>query len=262
MSSGSGTTRVSRARANAGPGWRAALALLAAAAAFAGTLALGNWQTRRAEQKLALEAQWEAVERRTPQRIDGLALPALAAQLPARVVLRGRFLHDRTVWLDNRQHGGQPGFWVMTPLQLDGAGTAVLVNRGWAPRNNLQRAELPPIGRPDGELTIEGLALPQAPRLFELGDGSASGPLPAIWQNLDYDAFERISGLAVARLVVQQRSRLDDGLVRDWPRPNAGVDKHRGYALQWYGLAALIAGLTLWFSGRAWWRRSRALPDH
>jgi surfeit locus 1 family protein len=29
------------------------------------------------------------------------------------------------------------------------------------------------------------------------------------------------------------------------------VQKHRGYALQWYGLAALSAGLTLFFGGRA-----------
>ena len=249
------------ARANRRPGWRTALALLAAAAAFATTLALGNWQTRRAEQKLAREAQWDAVARRAPQRIDAPGLSALAAQLPARVVLRGRFLHDRTVWLDNRQHDGRPGFWVVTPLQLDGAGAAVLVNRGWAPRNNLQRSALPPVGRPDGELTIEGLALPQAPRLFDLGGGD-SGPLPAIWQNLDFDAYERVSGLAVARLVVQQTSRLDDGLLRDWPRPDAGVDKHRGYALQWYGLAALVGALTLWFGGRAWWPRPHAAPDH
>lgn len=256
MSSGSGTTRVS-----IGPGWRAALALLAAIAAFSTTLALGNWQTRRAEQKLALEAQWDAAARRAPQRIDAQGLAALAAHLPARVALRGRFLHDRTVWLDNRQHEGRPGFWVLTPLQLDGADVVVLVNRGWAPRNNLQRSALPPVGRPDGELTIEGLALPQAPRLLELGTGAASDPLPAIWQNLDYDAFERVSGLAVARLVVQQTSSLDDGLLRDWPRPDAGVDKHRGYALQWYSLAALIAALTLWFGGRAWWPRTHAAPD-
>ena len=25
---------------------------------------------------------------------------------------------------------------------------------------------------------------------------------------------------------------------RDWPLPSAGVDKHRGYAFQWYALAA------------------------
>ena len=58
-----------------GPGRRAVLALLAAGVAFATTLALGNWQTRRAEQKLVLEAQWDAAARRAPQPIDARALP-------------------------------------------------------------------------------------------------------------------------------------------------------------------------------------------
>jgi surfeit locus 1 family protein len=36
-----------------------------------------------------------------------------------------------------------------------------------------------------------------------------------------------------------------------WPRPDAGVERHRGYAFQWYSLAALIAGLTVYFGGKA-----------
>ena len=35
----------------------------------------------------------------------------------------------------------------------------------------------------------------------------------------------------------------DDGLVRDWPDPGSGVEKHLGYAFQWYALAVLAAGL-------------------
>jgi surfeit locus 1 family protein len=30
-----------------------------------------------------------------------------------------------------------------------------------------------------------------------------------------------------------------DLMARDWPLPEAGIDKHRGYAFQWYALAAL-----------------------
>ncbi len=38
-----------------------------------------------------------------------------------------------------------------------------------------------------------------------------------------------------------------DGLQRDWPEANLGVAKHYGYAFQWWGLAALIATLYVWF---------------
>lgn len=224
--------------------------LALALAACVLTLSLGNWQTRRAAQKLAIEAQWDAAEQAPPRSLTAAQLPPTDA-LPLRVALRGEFDHAHTVWLDNRQLDARPGFWVLTPMKLDD-GMVVLVNRGWIARDATDRARLPAIGQPAGTLSIQGLAVTHAPRLLELGDGSVSGPLPAIWQNLDYDKFETVSGLAVARLVVQQTSDSDDGLSRRWARPATGVDKHRGYAFQWYSLAVLIVLLTVYFGARAW----------
>jgi cytochrome oxidase assembly protein ShyY1 len=236
-------------------GWlRIAATLVLAFGAFALTMSLGHWQTRRAAQKLAIEAQWDAAEQAAPREITARQWPA-PAQLPLRVRVRGEFDHARSVWLDNRQLDGRPGFWVVTPLRLEGGGV-VLVNRGWVARNAADRARRPPVGEPAGRVVIEGLAVSHAPRLLELGEGGNAGPLPAIWQNLDYEQYETASGLAVARLVVQQTSELDDGLARRWARPASGVEKHRGYAFQWYALSALIALLTLYFSARAWRART------
>ena len=221
-----------------------------AASAFALTLSLGNWQLRRAEQKLAIEAQWDAAERGSAREVTAADLPE-PGRLPVRVRVHGAFDHSRSVWLDNRQLDGRPGFWVVTPLMLDGGG-AVLVNRGWVARDASDRAHRPSIGEPAGKVTVEGLALTHVPRLLELGQGGNAGTLPAIWQNLDYAQYEAASGLAVARLVVQQTSALDDGLARRWVRPASGVDKHRGYAFQWFALAALTLLLTLYFGVRAW----------
>ncbi len=220
-----------------------------AVAAFLLTLSLGNWQTRRAEQKLAIEAQWDAAEQAAPRSLTGRDLPQPDA-LPLRVRVSGAFDHPKSVWLDNRQLDARPGFWVVTPLKLtDGA--VVLVNRGWVARDPADRARRPPVGEPTGEVTIEGLAVTHAPRLLELGEGANAGALPAIWQNLDYAQYRAASGLDVAPLVIQQTSPIDDGLQRRWVRPATGVDKHRGYAVQWYGLSALIALITVFFGLRA-----------
>jgi surfeit locus 1 family protein len=229
---------------------RLAALLSFALAGFAFTVSLGHWQTRRAAQKLAIEAQWDAAERAAPRELSLQTLPA-PAELPLRVRLRGEFDHRRSVWLDNRQLDGRPGFWVIAPLRLEGGGV-VLVNRGWVERDRADRARRPAISEPAGSLSVEGLAVTHAPRLLELGDGPAAGPLPAIWQNLDYAQYEAASGIEVARLVVQQTSELDDGLARRWLRPASGVDRHRGYAFQWYSLSALIALLTVFFAARAW----------
>jgi hypothetical protein len=38
-----------------------------------------------------------------------------------------------------------------------------------------------------------------------------------------------------------------EGLLRDWPQINAGVQKHYGYAFQWFGLSVLVVLLYVWF---------------
>jgi surfeit locus 1 family protein len=226
------------------------VAIAAGALGFALTLSLGNWQSRRAEQKSALQAQWIAAQQGAPVVVNAATLHDLPARLPVPVRLTGKFRHRYSVWLDNRQSNGQPGFFVVTPIETDHG--VVLVNRGWVARDVRDRSRLPPIGEPSDTVAIEGMAVAQLPRLLQLGAEPESKQWPLIWQNLEFESFERVSGLRVARFVVQQTSHMDDGLVRDWPAPDLGVEKHRGYALQWYSLATLIAALTLFFGGRAW----------
>jgi surfeit locus 1 family protein len=229
---------------------RLAVALAAAVAAVALAVSLGNWQLRRAQEKSALQAAWAAAERAEPIAVTGADLVAIAGRLPQRVRLQGRFLFEHEIWLDNRWMDGRAGLMLVTPLLLDG-GAVVLVNRGFVVRDPHDRQRLPPVARPKGATTVEGMAVAQAPRVLQFGEDAPAGGGPVIWQNLDYEAFERASGLAVARWVVEQAGGDDDGLRRRWPRRDAGVDRHRGYALQWYSLAALIAALALFFGSRA-----------
>ena len=236
------------------PSTRTVVALVAAAVAIALTVSLGNWQLRRADEKLALQAAWDRAAQAAPLAVAGGNIAGVGRNLPLRVRLRGRFLFTHEVWLENRQMDGQAGLMLLTPLRLDD-GAVVLVNRGFAPRDPRDRARLPAVERPQGEVAIEGLAVEHAPRVLQLGENAPAGSGPLVWQNLDFDAFERASGLLVARWIVQQTDGADDGLRRNWPRLAAGVDKHHGYALQWYSLAALIAVLTAFFGLRALRRR-------
>ncbi len=228
---------------------------VAAIAAIAAALSLGYWQLQRAQEKLALQSAWDLALKQAPLAATGADLAHIGASLPRRVRIVGRFVHEHEVWLDNRQMDAQAGFFLVTPLRLaDGA--VVPVIRGFATRDPRERARLPPVRRSESEVTVEGLAVVQPPRVLQLGENAPlGGRRPAIWQNFDFDAFERGSGLRVARWVVQQTGSGDDGLLRNWPRLDAGVDKHRGYAFQWFALAALIMVLTLFFGLRARHRR-------
>lgn len=231
---------------------------LAVAAGVALTVlatSLGNWQTRRGDTKEAIEAQWNNAEAARPTDVATLNdATAVAASVPRRVTLRGAFVPASTVFVDNRTLNGVAGFQVITPLRLED-GAAILINRGWTARDARDPSRIPDLTTPAGAVLIEGLAVARVPRLLELAS-TAMPALPGIWPNLDFEDYERAAGFAVARVVVQQTNGTADGLRRVWPRPAAGVEKHRGYALQWYGLAALSAGLTLYFGGRALRRRA------
>jgi surfeit locus 1 family protein len=198
-----------------------AWALAAAALACAAFILLGNWQTRRAAEKRALGAQAQSVS------------------------VTGTFVPRYSVMLDNKLRQGKPGYEVLTPLRLPGSDLHVLVNRGWvqAPPT---RDVLPEVRTPSGEVRIEGVALEHLPRLLNM-DPNAKG---RVRQSVDLPAFAAETGLRLEPRIIEQHSATDDGLLREWPRPDTGVEKNESYALQWYSFAALAVILALAFSFR------------
>ncbi|HWT71050.1 MAG TPA: SURF1 family protein [Oxalicibacterium sp.] len=201
-------------------------------------ISLAQWQTRRAEQKLALEATLRA--RQEAPAIRLAARPSLPiAQLEyRRVLLKGSFLPDWPIFVDNRPHQGIAGFYLLMPFKIASSNLYVLVARGWFPRNVQDRTRMPAIATPSGTLEIEGIVRSDIGHVMQLG--TLDPPRPhAIVQNLDSAAFARASGLNAMPFIVEQVSALPDGLLRDWPALAVDVERHRGYAFQWYALAAM-----------------------
>lgn len=231
------------------PFTRRIVILLAAVAGMAVTARMGVWQLDRAQQKLSLEAALREQAAAPPLPASELATSAgqASSQHYRRITLRGEWDAAHTVFLDNRQMGGRPGFFVVTPLKLPGtARTAVLVQRGWVPRDMAQRTHVPPVASPPGPVTVQGRVSPVPSRLASFG-ADAPGP---IRQNIDLDAFAAEAGLALLPLSITELpspANAQDGLQRDWPQPAVDVQKHYGYAAQWFIFCALIAGLYVWF---------------
>jgi surfeit locus 1 family protein len=216
----------------------------AALAGVAVTLALGAWQWGRAQERLSLHAAIEARQALAPldQRAVLAAVPH--GELVHRpVVLRGEWVPRHTVFLDNRQMRGRPGFYVVTPLRLEGSDAAVLVERGWVPRNFVDREQLPPVETPPGIIELRGRLAPPPAKLYEFA-GAGTG---AIRQNLDLAQFRTETGLALLDLAVQQTGAPSEGVLREWPEVASGAGKNYGYAFQWWALCALIAILYAWF---------------
>ena len=207
------------------------------------TALLGQWQLSRAAQKQTLQASMDS--RGAQSAINTTAVQqAQDATLLVhqRATLRGTWQREHTVFLDNRQMNAKVGFFVMTPLLLEGGG-AVVVQRGWVPRNFEQRAQVPAVQTAEGVIEVEGRIAPPPSKLYEPGGPSNT----AIRQNLDLAEYKSETGLALLPVTLVQTGTASEGLLREWPAVNLGVEKHYGYAFQWFGLAALIAGLYLWF---------------
>ncbi len=237
---------------------------LAAVLTFGGTFSLGQWQLRRAAQKEAVQAMVESKDALAV--LDNGALAAFENPgdgLYRRAVLQGVWQPGHTVYLDNRSMGGRTGFWVMTPLALEGSQRMILVQRGWIPRDFTDRTRLPKVLTPAGVVTVEGRIAPPPAKLYEF----KGADLGAIRQNLDISAFRHETGLALLDVSLVALGAPGDGLLREWAAPNLGVEKHYGYAFQWFGLSALVLGLYAWFQlilplRRRYRRSSRAQERH
>ncbi|PVE08263.1 SURF1 family protein [Limnohabitans sp. Rim28] len=224
--------------------------LLLALAVLSGSLtfSLGLWQLGRAAEKTSLQqARTQQAEKPVlnGQNLKVGADPSDAREdlLHRRMVLTGHWQHQHTVYLENRQMNAKPGFFVLTPLKLEGVGTTVLVQRGWVQRSFTDRTALPPVGRSSERVEVAGNLAPWPSRLYDFG-GKEKGP---IRQNLDWQEFRQETGLDLPRYTLLQSGAASEGLLREWPVVASGVAKHHGYAFQWFGLSALIALLYVWF---------------
>ena len=223
------------------------------------TFSLGQWQLRRAAQKQNLQLSIEAQSNQSILKATDLADPdVLKDAVYRRATLKGVWRAEHTVFLDNRQMNGNTGLIAITPLVLDATGKIILVQRGWALRNFEDRTKLPDIQTPSGAVIVSGRIAPPPSKLYEF-KGADSG---RIRQNIDVSMFSREISLPLMTVSMVQIGPASEGLLRDWSAPNVGIDKHYGYAFQWFGFCALVVGLYIWFQIINPWRAKRKNDPH
>lgn len=212
-------------------------------------IALAQWQTRRGDQKQLIESKLAQREAAPVVKFAGGAADLDQLEYH-RLSLRGEFISAWPVYLDNRPLNGVAGFYVLMPFKLaeasagvdtgmdTGVGNYVLVARGWLPRDPSDRSKLPSYPTPPGTVEIEGLVRRDFGHVMQLGE---AGPLQpgAIVQNLAIGEFAAASKFKLQPFVVEQTSTAADQLQRTWPSPSLGIERHRGYAFQWYALAVM-----------------------
>jgi surfeit locus 1 family protein len=223
---------------------RATLVFMAALLTVVITARLGWWQVMRAEQKKVLQTALD-----TRKIMPVLPMLSLAKdphqaleQHYRRVHLQGEWVVNSTVFLDNRQMRGRPGFFVVTAFKLPSLET-VLVQRGWVVRDAGHPNQAPQIDTPSGPIELEGQVAPAPGRLYEFAKVNSG----SVRQNIDMPEFSQALGVALLPLSVMQLGASSEGLLREWTAPAIDIQKHHGYAFQWFALCALTIGLYVWF---------------
>lgn len=227
------------------------LPFLLTLAGIAVLISLGLWQLERREWKLGLI---ERIETRTTN--DPIPLAEAKRFWAAdgdveyyRLALTGRFLHEHERHLYGLVNG-KAGWRVLTPLETH-AGDVIFVDRGFVPeqfRDPATRSE----GQLDGEISLTALARASEEGSMFTPDNQAPANR---WFLRDVQALNAsLPGGLADRAVPFMAEAEPMPVPGGWPR--AGVtrlqlpNRHLEYAVTWFGLAASLALVFLFFVRR------------
>ncbi len=221
-----------------------------------GFASLGNWQLRRANEKQQTLDEVASALR------DKLAVPLAQAQDGsanyAWVTASGSFLPSPILLLDNQRLRDRVGVHVFGIFRPDGA-MPLLVNLGWiaVPGNRT----LPSVRLPRGRHSLAGMLSPPPASGIALGPAYVAQAAAAdaqVWllTRVDLEAISAGTRTSLAPRIL----RLDPASPLGYQRtldvlPNTlPPERHRGYALQWFGLALATVVVALLLAFR---RKSR-----
>lgn len=228
--------------------WLFVLLMLSLTAVFA---ALGWWQVQRLAEKETLA---QTIGSRL--HLGAVPLPPVREWVgfDAEIYdlrplsITGSYVHDQAVLVftslpsAGAQYSG-PGYWVMTPFALTGGGT-IFVNRGFVPEQ-LAGSFATDATAPPGEVTVTGIG--RAPEEI-----TAFTPPPEHAQRIDWVRHpERLGALVDAALAPIAPITLDLPPSPSGALPQAVAsapnlsNNHLGYAITWFGFAALTPVLLL-----------------
>lgn len=200
---------------------------------------LGFWQLERADSKTLWLQQQTQLSQSPPLSLSqALLLPDPANQS---IQVRGQFDNRHVILLDNRILNQQAGYHVLTPLHTE-SGHWVLVNRGWLARG-LDRNVLPDIAAIDGTVTVKGFSYQYSDRTFTLAADDLTSPSwPLRLQKVEIGALAGILGVDLAPFEIRINAdiNIEAGvkLAKVWQDSSFGPERHHGYAVQWFAMAA------------------------
>ena len=200
-------------------------------------ISLGFWQLDRADEKKAIEGQIASANFGDVELVTSAEF--LKDKEYYHVRLQGSYVGDKQFIYDNQIVDQISGYYVLTPFILKGASKAVLINRGFIPwsgrRDKLADID---IGEKLTEVKVQ-VSIPI--KRIELKVSETTGGFPVLIQALDLDEMSSIASLDFASVVGLLNPESENGFVRQWEPYTGSIERHIGYAIQWFLMAFVLA---------------------
>ena len=207
-------------------------------ATMAFLVSLGFWQLDRADQKRTIEASIQKANTGVVELI--VNQNELLNKEYYEVRLQGSYVGDKQFIYDNQIIDQASGYYVLTPFVLTGQSNAIMINRGFIPWNG-RRDQLDDIAVDSTYREIK-IQVSRPIKRIELKTSDISNQFPVLIQAIDFDVIEEISSTNFVDVIGLLDPSSDDGFVRKWEPYTGSIEKHIGYAIQWF-LMALVLGI-------------------
>jgi len=200
-------------------------------------ISLGFWQLDRADEKRAIEDQIASANSGDVEFVTSVEF--LKDKEYYYVRLQGSYIDDKQFIYDNQIVDQISGYYVLTPFILKGASKAVLINRGFIPWSG-RRDKLADIDI--GEMLTEvKVQISKPVKRMELKVSETTGDFPILIQALDLDEMSAIASLDLGSVVGLLSPESENGFVRQWEPYTGSIERHIGYAIQWFLMALVLA---------------------
>lgn len=219
-----------------------------AALLFPLLVSLGFWQLDRAQEKRQL--QQLVADRQLAAAVPIEQLWGERDLHYQRVKLRGEFVNDKPVYLDNRIYRKRFGYEIISPFKLLDSERLVWVNRGWI-EGDRSRRTLPEVEAVNGVVALEAEVYMPEGALMRLGGEAITG-WPRVLQSLDIPSLKGGFSEDVFPYTVRLKGASPGLLQPNWMVVNIQPEKHTGYAFQWFAMSFTLIVIGLLANSNAW----------
>ena len=200
-------------------------------------ISLGFWQLERADEKRAIEDQIANANANIAELITDVDL--LSEKEYYHVHLQGSYIKDKQFIYDNQIVDQIPGYYVLTPFVLKGDSKVILINRGFIPWNG-RRDQIADIDI-GAEITEVKVQISKPVKRIELKTDQIKPNFPVLIQALDLVKMSAIASLDFASTVGLLSPESENGFVRQWEPYTGSIERHIGYAIQWFLMALVLS---------------------